>query len=438
MTSAMADAYPSVAGVAAAASAFARFHPGLCTLRQVGKSREGRPLHLLSAGRGRRNVLVVAAPHSDERIGPATALRLAERVAVDPDLHARADASWHFLLCLDPDGTVRSEEGPAVRRTPASHFRHSYRPPPDEQPEWAPSVRPAGDQLPESQALFDVIDELRPFLQCSLHGNDLGGSWIQLTRDIPGLAEPLGKLSAERDVPVQTGTYDALYWTVSGPGVYVMPEPGRPMQFPSLPEDVTRSTWVRPHRYGGMTALFEVPMWASRRVADTAPHPDPGRALAALAGLLRRQSERTRALLDDVGALLPAGAGSCGPYEPGLGPWPETLLRLATGLVDICPQVADDWEALHPAPVPLTLAHVTALDIAARRISLRATGTLLRLLDGLPGEGPARTRAECERLLLRWADELAVGHDLAWVPVPEQVELQSECVLAAFRLLAAG
>jgi hypothetical protein len=421
----MSDAYPSVAGVAAAASAFARFHPGLCTLRQVGRSREGRPLLLLSAGRGRRNVLVVAGPHSDERIGSATALRLAERVAADPWLHSRADTTWHFLLCLDPDGTVRSEEGPAVRRTPAQHFRHSYRPPADEQPEWAPSVRPAGDQLPESQALVDLIDELQPFLQCSLHGNDLGGSWIQLTRDIPGLAEPLGKLSAERDVPVQTGTYDAMYWTVSGPGVYLMPEPGRPTQFASLPEDVNRSTWVRPHLYGGMTALFEVPMWASRKVADTAPHPDPARALAGLGVLLRHQSHRTMALLAQVHAVLPA----YGELPP--------LLRLAEGLAAICPQVADDWERLFPSPVPLTRAHLTALDIAARRISLRAAGTLLRFLDSVPAALPRvpEARAACEAQLGTWAAELGAGHELTWVPVPDQVDLQSEAVLAAFRLL---
>jgi hypothetical protein len=421
----MADAYPSVAGVAAAASAFARFHPGLCTLRQIGRSREGRPLLLLSAGRGRRNVLVVAGPHSDERIGAATAIRLAERVAADPWLHSRSGTTWHFLLCLDPDGTVRSEEGPAVRRTPAEHFRHSYRPPADEQPEWAPSVRPPDDQLPESQALVDLIDELQPILQCSLHGNDLGGSWIQLTRDIPGLAEPLGKLSAERDVPVQTGTYDAMYWTVSGPGVYVMPEPGRPTQFASLPEDVNRSTWVRPHLYGGMTALFEVPMWASRKVADTEPHPDPARALAGLGVLLRRQSHRAMALLTQVSAVLPAGTER------------PPLLRLVEGLAAICPQVADDWERLHPAPVSLTRAHLTALDIAARRISLRAAGTLLRFLDGVPATLPhaSEARAACEAQLGTWATELAAGHDLAWVPVPEQVDLQSEAVLAAFRLL---
>ncbi|WP_405585340.1 M14 family zinc carboxypeptidase [Streptomyces sp. NBC_01190] len=449
----MADAYPSVAGVAAAASAFARVHPRLSTLRDVGRSREGRPLRLLSYGRGRRNVLVVAGPHSDERIGAGTALRLAERVAADPSLHARADATWHFLLCLDPDGTIRSEAGPEVRRTPAEHFRYAYRPPADEQPEWAPSVRDADDQLPESQALIDLIDELRPFLQCSLHGNDLGGSWIQLTRDLPGLAEPLGKLSAEHDVPVQTGTYDALYWTVSGPGVYVMPAPGRPAQFDSLPEDVNRSTWIQPHRYGGMTALFEVPMWASRKVADTDPHPDPARALSGLAGLLRHQSERAGALLGQVRPLLPAGRADASGFT-GRGPEPvaasrATLLRIAEDLTTICPLIADDWDRLYPSPVPLTRAHLTALDIAARRISLRATGTMLRLLDGLtghdvpgglpgerlPGTAGGRIRAQCERQLARWSDDLAAGHDLCWVPVRDQVALQTESVLATFRLL---
>jgi hypothetical protein len=466
----LADAYPTVAGVTAAAAAFARRHPGLAALREIGRSREGRPLQLLSYGRGRRNVLVVAGPHSDERIGSATALRLAERVAADPYLHARSDTTWHFLLCLDPDGTVRSEQGPAIRRTPAAHFRHSYRPPADEQPEWAPSIRAADDQLPESRILVELIDELRPFLQCSLHGNDLGGSWIQLTRDVPGLAEPLGKLSAERDVPVQTGTYDAMYWTVSGPGVYVMPEPGQPAQFDSLPEDVNRSTWIRPHHYGGMTALFEVPMWASSRVADTEPHPDPARALAGLATLLRRQSDWTGALLGEIRPLLPSGvaggsggagapAGSAGPGGSagssvgssvpggGLAARRGTLLRIAEGLAAICPKVADDWERLHSPPVQLTRAHLTALDIAARRLSLRAAGTLLRLLDGLPGTPgapggaaaacpQARVRVRCERQLTRWADELAAGHDLAWVPVADQVDLQSETVLAAFRLVS--
>ncbi|WP_327289525.1 M14 family zinc carboxypeptidase [Streptomyces sp. NBC_01198] len=420
------DAYPGVAGVVAAASAFVRFRPGLCTLRVVGRSREGRPLYLLTVGRDRprvRNVLVVAGPHSDERVGAASALRIAERVALDPQLHVGSGAAWHFLLCLDPDGTLRSETGPAVRRTPAEHFRHAYRPPADEQPEWAPSIRPPQDQLPESQALTGLIDELRPELQCSLHGNDIGGSWIQLTRDLPGLAEALGKLSAERDVPVQTGTYDALYWRSSGPGVYLMPGPGERAQFDSLPEDVSRSTWIRPHTYGGMTALFEVPMWASPGVSDSSPHPDPARALADVAALLRHQSGLARTMLSEVRQLPPPGADGA------------RLLRIADGLVAMGPRVADEWERLHPSPVRLSRAHVAALDIAARRMSLRAVGALLQLLAASE-DPPARLLLlKGVRRLSRWAEDLAAGHGLTWLPVPVQVDLQTETVLTTFRLL---
>jgi hypothetical protein len=417
------DAYPGVAGVVAAASAFVRFRPGLCTLRVAGRSREGRPLYVLTVGRDRprvRNILVVAGPHSDERVGAASAMRIAERVALDPRLHAVAGAAWHFLLCLDPDGTLRTESGPAVRRTPAEHFRHAYRPPADEQPEWAPSIRPAGDALPESEALTALIDELRPELQCSLHGNDIGGAWVQLTRDLPGLAEALGKICAERDVPVQTGTYDALYWPVAGPGVYLMPGPGERAQFDSLPEDIAGSTWTRPHAYGGMTALFEVPMWASPGVADASVHPDPARALADTAARLREQSRTAGALLARLHERVPGG-------DP-------RLFRVAEGLAGMAPRVAEEWEALHVSPpVRLTRAHVAALDIAARRMALRWAGTMAQLAVAAD---PARPlHQEADRLLREWAADLGAAHALTWLPVPDQVDLQTESVLAAARLL---
>ncbi|CAM5723527.1 3-hydroxyacyl-CoA dehydrogenase OS=Streptomyces tendae OX=1932 GN=F3L20_12645 PE=4 SV=1 [Streptomyces tendae] len=60
---------------------------------------------------------------------------------------------------------------------------------------------PADRLPPETRALTGVIDELRPFLQVSLHGTDLGGSWVQLTRDVPGLAEPFAKSAASCTSP---------------------------------------------------------------------------------------------------------------------------------------------------------------------------------------------------------------------------------------------
>lgn len=421
------DAYPTVSGVAAAARLLTRRHPDLCRMRLAGESRAGRPLWLLSVGHGGRHVLVVAGPHPDEQAGGATALWLAEYAVRTRRQLAEADLTWHFLLCLDPDGMVLNETGPAGPRPPEVHYRHVYRPAAAEQPEWAGSFRVPGDELPETLALLAVIDELRPVLQCSLHGTDVGGGWVQLTADIPGLSEPFGKYAAELDIPVQTGTYDAIYWPCAGPGVFVMPPAGAQERFSSEPENAKGSTWSRPHRYGGATALFEVPMWASRRVADPAPHPDPGYAVTLLASRLRKDGSAAAAALDRARPFLDGAHGA--------------LLRGVEQAVSAFPGLADDYEGLADrAPVPLTMAHLAALDIAARRIPLRACGMLLRLMDraGLDeaadSEG-ARLRTRLERRLDAGARDLVGVMDAKWVPVGDQVELQARTVLAAVGLL---
>lgn len=186
------DAYPTVSGVAAAARVLTRRHPDLCRMRLAGESRAGRPLWLLSVGHGSRHVLVVAGPHPDEQAGGATVLWLAEQAAHDRRRSAQADLTWDFLLCLDPDGAVLNETGPAGPRPPAVHYRHTYRPAPTEHPEHSAHFCLPGDELPETRALSAVIDELRPVLQCSLHGTDVGGGWVRLTA--PGLGRAVRKV----------------------------------------------------------------------------------------------------------------------------------------------------------------------------------------------------------------------------------------------------
>jgi hypothetical protein len=429
------DAYPTVSGIAAAARVLALRHPDLCRMRLAGESRAGRPLWLLSVGHGRRHVLVVAGPHPDEQAGGATALWLAEQAVHDREQLKDADLTWDFLLCLDPDGAVLNESGPAGPRPPAVHYRHTYRPAPAEQPEWASSFREPLDQLPETLALFALIDELRPVLQCSLHGTDVGGAWVQLTSDVPGLAEPFGKFAAELDIPVQSGTYDALFWQEAGPGVFVRPPAGVPDRLPSEREDVEGSTWMRPHRYRGRTLLVEVPMWATRRVAYAEPHPDPGHALAVLAVRLRKEGATAAEFLDRALPLLES-AGLLAADSPA-----APLLRGVRHAVAVFPSLADDFEGLADAsPVPLTMAHVAALDIAARRIPLRADGMLLRLLDtarldDAPLSAPARLRSRLERRLDAGARELMAAMDARWVPIADQAELQARTLLAAVDLL---
>ncbi|GGM11491.1 hydroxylacyl-CoA dehydrogenase [Streptomyces fumigatiscleroticus] len=398
--------YPTVTELTARARALAARRPDVCTLRQVGVSRAGRPLHLLSVGGAARAVLVVAGAHPNEPAGGLTLLALAERVADEREL--RAGTSWHFLLCADPDGA-------SLHVTPAPRSLYEYhlgffRPAGAEQPEWAPSVLPPDRLPPETRALTGVIDELRPYLQVSLHGTDLGGSWVQLTQDVPGLAEPFAKSAAQLHIPVETGASDAAGWPACGPGVHVMPAPGADQAYPSLPDDARRSTWYHAHRYGGMTAVVEVPMWASDLVDDPAPHPHPAAAIRRLAHRLRRDTLEVDRVLQEA---LPRLEGVDDP-----------LLRAARWGLGLVPGLASDLTGMPPAGS--TRAYIGSVDAFVRRLPLRSAAMLLRVLR----ETDDRAAPRLERLVAVWSAAFAERFRARWVPVQHQVEHQSRTVLA--------
>ncbi|MFJ3877508.1 M14 family zinc carboxypeptidase [Streptomyces sp. NPDC090077] len=397
--------YPTPHELALAGRALADEHPGRVRMRQAGASRGGRPLWLLSVDGqrgGPREVLVVAGAHANEPVGGATALDLARRVV----RAGGGGAGWHFLLCADPDGAD-------LHRTPRpysllDYHRNFYRPSGPEQPEWAPSLLPPDRLPPETRALTALLDELRPALQVSLHGTDLGGSWVQLTRDVPGLAEPFGKSAAELRIPVETGASDAAGWGSPGPGIFVMPQAGS--------EDTRLSTWC--HRGRGTTAIVEVPMWASDLVDDPAPHPDPRGALRMLAERLTGEATRVAGLREGV---------------PGSGPGAAALLRAVDWTLGLIPQVAAEWTA-PGAPAEATTASLGSIDAFGRRLTLRAAAMLLRVLraqahPAAPG---------LDRLVTGWCEEFSARFQARWVPVATQVEHQSRTVLAAYRCLQTG
>lgn len=421
--------YPTPHELALAARALADEHPDLVRLRQAGASRAGEPLWVLAVGPAAtradadgdadaepdaRNVLVVAGAHANEPVGGATALALALHLIREP----AAGTTWHFLLCADPDGA-------ALHRTPRprsllDYHRNFFRPPGPEQPEWAPSLLPPDRLPPETLALTRLIDELRPALQVSLHGTDLGGSWVQLTRNIPGLAEPFGKSAAELRIPVETSASDAAGWPSPGAGIFVMPAPGAEGAAGAFPPEDTRlSTWYHAHRHAGTTAIVEVPMWASDLVDDPAPHPDPRGALHMLAGRLTADAARV--------TELRRGAA------PGTDPAAAALLRAVDWTLALIPAITVEWTGAG-APAEATAAYIGSIDAFGRRLSLRAAAMLLRVLraQGHP------TAPAADRLVTGWCEEFAARFQARWVPVATQVEHQSRVVLAAYERLVAA
>ncbi|MFJ2808808.1 M14 family zinc carboxypeptidase [Kitasatospora sp. NPDC087271] len=410
--------YPAPAQAEAAARRLALRHPERCRLREVGRSRAGRPLLLLSVDRGPRAVLVVGGPHPNEPIGTAGALRLAEVLLARP---TRPGLSWHLLLCLDPDGAALNAgwlDGPlTVRR----HYEHFFRPSFEEQPELLPAADAGRPPMPESLALTGLIDELRPFLQCSMHGVDFGGAFIQLTAPVPGLPELFAASVRRAGIPLDVDPFDAVGWASPFPGTYLMPSADGAGRSRALPDEPELSTWSYAGRHGGVTAVLEVPMWAVDAVGDGHPHPAADRAVGAAARTLRERAEELSGLLAHVPAHTRAAHGA--------------LVRAAGFTLEFCPSVAEEWLARWCAE-PLTVSRVTTAEIVAARIPLRVASTVLRLLADTGGPTVEAARGRARDIVTEGLGLLHHRFGARWVPVQEQLAHQVRAALtAADRLL---
>ncbi|KND46202.1 M14 family zinc carboxypeptidase [Streptomyces stelliscabiei] len=417
--------YPTVDELSARAATLVDRHPHRARLRRVGTSRAGTPMWLLSVGRGGRHTLVVAGPHANEPVGGATVLRLAERVLADPRLSEGADTTWNLLLSLDPDGSRRNEGWLSGPYTLGHHFRHFFRPGFLEQPEWLPDGA-AGAVMPETRALLDLQDELRPFFQCSLHGVDVGGGFVELTRDLPGLDRRVACAAARLGIPRELSPYDTLYWPRLGPAVYRIPPPRRGDLAAAITEAAVESTWYHPHHYGTVTAVVEAPMWGVSAVEDGSPSPDADAVLRRVSCALRRDTRLLEGILGRVRTSV------CG------GPDAARFLAPVDDYLLVGPGLADSWDpdvhdvTARPLP-PLDTARLTTLAISGRRVALRTAGLLHQLVTRA-GRDPADALPELDRLVEEWCADYRDGYRARWIPVARQAEYQTRVVLAAFGL----
>lgn len=417
--------YPSVDELASRAAALVADRPRDARLRRVGTSRAGIPMWLLSIGHGTRHVLVVAGPHANEPVGGATVLRLADRVLADPRFTEDADVTWNLLLCLDPDGSRRNEGWLAGPYTLGHYFRHFFRPGFLEQPEWLPDGADTVT-LPETRALLDLQDELRPFLQCSLHGVDVGGGFVELTRDLPGLARRLAHTATRLGIPRELGAYDTLYWPTLGPAVYRVPPPRRGDLAAAITEAAVESTWFHPYRHGTVTAIVEAPMWGVAAVQDGTPPADRDAALRAVSRTLRHDTILLDGVLERVRGRLSEAPDAARLLAPV-----DDYLLVGPGLARAWDPDTDAGSA-RPLP-PLSTAHLVALRIAGRRLALRTAGLLHRLLRGT-GQDPTGALSDLDRLIDTWCADYQGSLGARWIPVARQAEYQTRVVLSAFEL----
>ncbi len=319
----------------ARAAALAARHPRHARLRRVGTSRAGTPLLLLSVGHGSRHALVVAGPHANEPVGGATVLRLAERALADPRLTEGADATWNLLLCADPDGLRRNEGWLSGPYTLDRYARNFFRPGFLEQPEWLPDG-PDHAALPETRTLLALQDELRPFLQCSLHGVDVGGGFVEVTHDLPASPSASRTPRPGSASPANSAPTTPCTGPASAPPSTAYRRPGSATSPPPSPR--------RPSTRPGATR------------SGTAPSPRSSRRRCGVWPPCRTARPRRPGRGAPRGEPLPARrhpapAARPGRVRPHLATDPDAahLLAPVDDYLLVCPRLADAW-----TPTPTT------------------------------------------------------------------------------------
>jgi len=420
--------FPTVDEMAAFTRRLAAVHPGRVTVRELGRSRQGEAIELISiaAPGARGRALVIGQPHPNEPIGMATIMAMCEELLADPETLAATDCDWHFVPVADPDGTRLNEGWFAGPFTREHYARHFYRPESDQQVEWTFRFRTdgfdTGEPMPETRALMAAIDLVRPTALASLHNGEMGGGYFYATAGAPtAYYEQLGRLCTSHGIPLHLGDPETPFSQVLAPAVFTVPRAqqiydfltsvgGDPASLVSGTSSLEYAELVSPDVAG---IAIELPYWRDDRSDDTSEDPE-GRTLTdvVLRGL---------ALQDDMASRIREllGAG-----DPPPSPFLDAVRAFTAddGYTEGQRQSAlADPDGGRPA----TVAEVFSVMDNVHMFRLRLGGMLLRAL--VPGSAAA---VRAEELFSGWCAEAAADDRAEAIPLADLVAVQQGAIRA--------
>ncbi|RMI43989.1 hypothetical protein EBO15_14875 [Actinomadura harenae] len=417
--------FPSVDVLDAELDALAAAHPDLARVRTVGTSRLGDPLRVLPVGDGPADAVVIGGPHPNEPVGFHTVTALATLLCQDDALRESLGFRWHILACADPDG-ARLNEGwygsPGDRRAYAEHF---YRPDLADQVEWTFPLS-VGEYrfdrpLPETSALMRLMDEVKPSFVCSLHNGEYQGAFFYLNRDDTTLAHKLTELPGMEGLPLHHGEPELPGSRPIAPAVYLTPSGAQV----GAAFGAGASSADYAARFGALHLVTEVPLWASKRVADQTETTTPYRQILAAATAARRD------LIDTLETALNAVADDLTVHSPFRRSTEATLQTFRTLTEEIEPAETPSGPE-RPATVAEEFDHRQAVHL----FRLRLLGTFLRMLDAEISAGNPTPAIRAQRNLLterfdRWLAEAETDPPGQPVEIRKPVAVQLAAILLA-------
>jgi hypothetical protein len=274
----------TVAELSASSRDLARTFPKLVTLRTIGTSLEGRPIEMLTIGRGKRKALLIGTPHPNEPIGTLTLEFLSRRLCEDADLRDELDYTFLIIKCADPDGTLLNEGWFKQPFSPLTYALNFYRPPQREQVEWSFPVHYKTlhftDPCPETHAIMEVMEAERPSFLYSLHNAGFCGCYFYVSRPLPGLFPRLRRVVAGQGLPIHRGEPEVPYVKRFEEGVYALFGVQESYDYlaRNLPEDPapyieagTSSDDYLKTLTAGYSLVCEMPYYSDQVLQDTSP-----------------------------------------------------------------------------------------------------------------------------------------------------------------------
>ncbi|CAF1420671.1 unnamed protein product, partial [Adineta steineri] len=197
-------------------------HSDLVHYQNIGTSRNGEAISMLSIGNGTKSLLLYACPHPNEPIGS---------LLIDYLLSVLFDYSellvtytWHLIPCIDPDGTRLNEgwfSGPFTIRNYARYF---YRPRTEEQVEWTFPITYKNYSWTapsnETQALMYAIRLVQPDFLYGLHNSGFGGMYYYISQPLVDIFPELEQLPSTLGLYLAKGEAEAPWVTQYAPAIF--------------------------------------------------------------------------------------------------------------------------------------------------------------------------------------------------------------------------
>jgi hypothetical protein len=270
-------------------------YPGVARLETVGASAEGRPIELLTIGKGRRSALLVGVPHPNEPIGTLTLEFLCRLLCEDGELRGQLDATVSAIQVADPDGFVLNEGWFKGAFSPLRYALNYYRPPHREQVEWSfpvdyKTLRFATPS-PETATLMRVMERIRPSFFYSLHNAGFCGVYFYVSQERPELFAAFHRLVESQGLPLHRGEPEVPYLRTLAPAVYRLFGIDDTYEYlartlgedpaPLIEAGTSSDDWLR-RVSDAFSLVCELPYYTAPALADTTP-----------SGMTRREAVRT-------------------------------------------------------------------------------------------------------------------------------------------------